>query len=72
MRVSVSSYSFGQQVWAGKMTQLDIVSKVKEMGFDAVEFTDIDGAGDLALQKENGNVPGLKAKVEAKRKEVKK
>ena len=53
MRVSVSSYSFGQQVWAGKMTQLDIVSKVKEMGFDAVEFTDIDGAGDLALQKEN-------------------
>ncbi len=26
----------------------------------------------LALQKENGNVPGLKAKVEAKRKEVKK
>ena len=53
MRVSVSSYSCGQQVWAGKMTQLDIVSKVKEMGFDAVEFTDIAGAGDLALQKEN-------------------
>ena len=53
MRVSVSSYSFAQQVWAGKMTQLDIVAKVKEMGFDTVEFTDIDGAGDLALQKEN-------------------
>lgn len=52
MRVSVSSYSFGQQVWAGKMTQLDIVAKVKEMGFDAVEFTDIDGS-DLAQQKEN-------------------
>ena len=53
MRVSVSSYSFSQQVWAGKMTQLDIVAKVKEMGFDAVEFTDIDGS-DLAQQKENG------------------
>lgn len=52
MRVSVSSYSFAQQVWAGKMTQLDIVAKVKEMGFDAVEFTDIDGS-DLAQQKEN-------------------
>ena len=52
MRVSVSSYSFSQQVWAGKMTQLDIVAKVKEMGFDAVEFTDIDGS-DLAQQKEN-------------------
>ena len=53
MRVSVSSYSFGQQLWAGKMTQLDLVAKVKEMGFDAIEYTDIDGAGDLALQKEN-------------------
>ena len=53
MKVSVSSYSFGQQIWAGKMTQLDCVAKAKEMGFDAIEFTDIDGAGDLALQKEN-------------------
>ena len=53
MKVSVSSYSFAQQIWAGKMTQLDCVAKAKEMGFDAIEFTDIDGAGDLALQKEN-------------------
>ena len=52
MRVSVSSYSFGQQLWAGKMTQLDLVSKVMEMGFDTIEYTDIDG-DNLAQQKEN-------------------
>ena len=53
MKISVSSYSYSQQIGAGKMTQLDCVAKAKEMGFDAIEFTDIEGAGDLALQKEN-------------------
>ena len=50
MKVSVSSYSFSQQIWAGKMTQLDCVAKAKEMGFDAIEFTDIVG-DNLAQQK---------------------
>lgn len=53
MKVSVSSYSFSQYIRAGKMTQFDTVAKAKEMGFDAIEFTDIDGKGDLELQKEN-------------------
>lgn len=53
MKVSVSSYSFSQAIHDGRMTQFDCVAKVKEMGFDAIEFTDIDGTGDLALQKEN-------------------
>lgn len=53
MKISVSSYSFAQYIWQGKMTQLDCVAKAKEMGFDAIEFIDIDGAPDLALQKEN-------------------
>lgn len=53
MKISVSSYSFHQYVGRGKMTQLDCVAKAKEMGFDAIEFTDIDGAPDLQLQKEN-------------------
>ena len=51
MKVSVSSYSFSQQIWAGKMTQLDCVAKAKEMGFDAIEFTDIVGET-LDQQKE--------------------
>jgi len=41
MKVSVSSYSFQQYIKAGKMTQLDCVKKAKEMGFDAIEFTDL-------------------------------
>ena len=50
MKVSVSSYSFSQQFRLGLMTQLDCVAKAKEMGFDAIEFTDIVG-DNLAQQK---------------------
>lgn len=41
MKISVSSYSFSKLMSEGKMTQLDCVSKAKEMGFDAIEFVDI-------------------------------
>lgn len=51
MKVSVSSYSFSQQFRLGRMTQLDCVAKAKEMGFDAIEFTDIVGET-LDQQKE--------------------
>ena len=43
MKISVSSYSFNQYIRAGKLTQLECVAKAKEMGFDAIEFTDIAG-----------------------------
>lgn len=43
MKISVSSYSFSQYIRAGKLTQLECVAKAKEMGFDAIEFTDITG-----------------------------
>ena len=51
MKISVSSYSFSQYIRAGKLTQLECVAKAKEMGFDAIEFTDIAGEG-LDEQKE--------------------
>lgn len=63
MKISVSSYSFYQYIKAGKMTQIDCVSKARELGFDAIEFIDIDGAPDLELQKENAK----KIKQEAER-----
>ena len=44
MKISVSSYSFSQYIREGKLTQLDCVAKAKEMGFDGIEFTDLDGA----------------------------
>ena len=48
MKLSVSSYSFRQYIKAGKMTQLDVVAKAKEMGFDGIDYTDLipfEGAG---------------------------
>ena len=53
MKLSVSSYSFSQYIRAGKMTQLDCIAKAKEMGFDSIEYIEIDGVGDLEKQKEN-------------------
>ena len=43
MKISVSSYSFHQYIKAGKMTAFECVAKAKEMGFDAIEFTDLPG-----------------------------
>ena len=53
MKISVSSYSYSQYIREGKLTQLTAIDKAKEMGFDAIEFIDIDGVGNLELQKEN-------------------
>lgn len=50
MKLSVSSYSFNQYIKAGKLTQLECVAKAKELGFEAIEFTDII-APDLEGQK---------------------
>lgn len=41
MKISVSSYSFSQYIRAGKLTQFDTVAKAKEIGLDAIEFTEI-------------------------------
>ncbi len=43
MKVSVSSYSFHQYIKAGEMKQINCIAKAKELGFDAIEFTDIIG-----------------------------
>ena len=62
MKTSVTLYSFSQYVNAGKLTQLDCVSKAKEIGFDGIEFTEIAGAN-LEEQKENAR----KLRAEAER-----
>lgn len=38
MKIGVSSYSYSALVNKGAMTQFDIISKAKEMGFDVIEF----------------------------------
>lgn len=41
MKVAVSSYSFSQLLNSGRITQLGCIAKAKEMGFDGIEFVDI-------------------------------
>lgn len=38
MRIGVSSYSFIRLVQEGKMKQIHVIKKAKEMGFDCIEF----------------------------------
>jgi len=42
MKIGVSSYSFQQLISSGEETQLSIISKAKELGFDGIEFIDLD------------------------------
>ncbi len=41
MKIGVSSYSFQQLISSGEETQLSIIKKAKEMGFDGIEFIDL-------------------------------
>lgn len=41
MKFATSNYSFWKEYRAGKMTFMEIISKTKEMGFDAIEFIDL-------------------------------
>lgn len=41
MKISVSSYSFAQYIRAGKLTQLTAIAAAKEIGLEAIEFTDL-------------------------------
>lgn len=41
MKTSVSSYSFAHLMGTEGETQLSVIKKAKELGFDAIEFTDL-------------------------------
>ncbi len=41
MKIGVSSYSFQQLISSGDETQLSIMQKAKDMGFDGIEFIDL-------------------------------
>ncbi len=41
MKFSVSSYSFEEYIRSGKLSQLSAMAVAKDMGFDAIEFTDL-------------------------------
>ena len=41
MKTCVSSYSFQPMLSSGELTQFQLIGKVKEMGFDGIEFIDL-------------------------------
>ncbi len=43
MQLGVSTYSFGRLIRSGEMTLMDVITKVKEMGFEVIEFTTLTG-----------------------------
>ncbi len=51
MKISVCSYSFNQYIKSGRLTQFDYIAKAKELGFDAIDFTELD-APDIKSQRE--------------------
>ncbi len=48
MKIGVSSYSFSALMSGGKETQLSIIRIAKEMGFDGIEFTDLNPPEDMS------------------------
>ena len=51
MKIAVSSYSFSRLLGNGQMTQLDTISKAKELGYDAIEFSNITPHDDSTLEE---------------------
>ena len=41
MKLAISTWSFQQRLASGAMTQMDCISKAKELGADAIEFVDV-------------------------------
>lgn len=41
MKIGVSSYSFQRLIGSGSETQLSVIRRAAELGFDAIEFTDL-------------------------------
>ena len=56
MKTSVSSYSFSHMMRTQGETQLSVMAKAKEYGFDAIEFTDLTRA--LSSPRRSHNVRG--------------
>lgn len=52
MKIGVSSYSFAKHMAQTGCSYFDICDKAKEIGFDGIEFIDLDHENPLALAKE--------------------
>ena len=64
MKISVSSYSFQQYISAGKMTQLDCVAKAHELGFEAIEFIDLEPCDKPTLEQQIEYAKAIRAEAD--------
>ena len=64
MKISVSSYSFHQYISQGKMTQLDAIAKAHELGFEAIEFTDLTPCENPTLEQQKEYAAALRAEAD--------
>ncbi len=51
MKTCVSSYSFQPLLKSGELTQLQLIKKVKDMGFDGIEFIDLMPENGLSVRE---------------------
>ncbi|MBR5524285.1 MAG: sugar phosphate isomerase/epimerase [Clostridia bacterium] len=65
MKIAVSAYSFSQATWRGEMTQADAVEKAKEMGFDGVEFTDLQPCKNPTLEQQLAYAATIRERAQA-------
>ncbi len=63
MKIGVSSYSFSQYIRVGKMSQIQTVGKAKEIGYAAIEFTELEPPAQTS-QEEYARQISEKAKEE--------
>ena len=64
MKIGVSSYSFGKHLIVTKCSYLDICDKAKEMGFDAIEFIDLEHYSSAMLGTEEETALKIKEHCE--------
>lgn len=50
MKYGVSSYSFSQMFRDNQITQIGLIKKAKELGFDGIEFVDMPHFGEITLE----------------------
>lgn len=65
MKLAVSAYSFSQAIWSGQMTQADAVEKAKEMGFDGIEFTDLQPCEKPTLEQQLDYAAHIRERAQA-------
>lgn len=56
MKIGVSSYSYNQYIKAGKLTQFSCIAKAKEMGFDDIQFTDLQPPEGVSVMEFAGQI----------------